>query len=107
MTTSVTAQPTQTRGVQSRRVPEGAAFSVIMALSFSHMLNDMMQSLVPALYPMIKDGYGLTFAQIGIITLTMQVMSSMLQPLVGLAADHRPQPYSLAIGMGATLAGLL
>ena len=67
----------------------------------------MMQSLVPALYPMIKDGYSLSFAQIGLITLTMQVISSMLQPLVGLAADHRPQPYSLAVGMCSTLAGLL
>src|ERR1700687_1524163 len=102
MTTEVSAQPSI-----ERRIAEGTAFSIILALSFSHMLNDMMQSLVPALYPMIKDGYGLSFAQIGIITLTMQVMSSMLQPLVGLAADHRPQPYSLAVGMGATLVGLL
>jgi MFS transporter, FSR family, fosmidomycin resistance protein len=102
MTTEVSAQPSV-----ERRIAEGTAFSIILALSFSHMLNDMMQSLVPALYPMIKDGYGLSFAQIGIITLTMQVMSSMLQPLVGLAADHRPQPYSLAVGMGATLVGLL
>src|SRR6202165_4726616 len=107
MSTSVTAQPTQTRGVQSRRVAEGAAFSVIMALSFSHFLNDMMQSLVPALYPMLKGAYGLSFAQIGLITLVSQVTSSLLQPAVGLFADHRPQPYSLAVGMGATLVGLI
>src|ERR1700694_2745216 len=107
MSTSVTAQPTQTRGVQSRRVAEGAAFSVIMALSFSHFLNDMMQSLVPALYPMLKGTYGLSFAQIGLITLIMQLTSSLLQPMVGLISDHRPQPYSLAVGMGATLIGLL
>src|ERR1700733_8659132 len=86
-----------------RRIPEGTAFSIILALSFSHLLNDMMQSLVPALYPMIKGTYGLSFAQIGVITLTMQVTSSMLQPLVGLAADHKPQPYSLAVGMSSTL----
>ena len=92
---------------QRAGIAEGAAFSIIMALGFSHMLNDMMQSLVPALYPMLKANYGLSFAQIGLITLTMQVVSSMLQPLVGLAADHRPQPYSLAVGMAATLAGLL
>jgi FSR family fosmidomycin resistance protein-like MFS transporter len=89
------------------RIAEGTAFSIILALGFSHMLNDMMQSLVPALYPMIKDGYGLSFVQIGVITLTMQITSSMLQPLVGLAADHKPQPYSLAVGMSSTLCGLL
>src|SRR2546428_12326478 len=66
-----------------------------------------MQSLVPALYPMLKDSYGLSFAQIGLITLTMQVTSSFLQPMIGLFADHRPQPYSLAVGMGVTFIGLL
>ncbi len=82
-------------------------FSIILALSFSHFLNDTMQSLVPAIYPMLKGSYGLSFAQIGLITLTMQVASSVLQPAIGLFADHRPQPYSLAIGMGVTLVGLL
>jgi FSR family fosmidomycin resistance protein-like MFS transporter len=90
-----------------RRAAEATAFSVILALSFSHFLNDMMQSLVPALYPMLKGSYGLSFAQIGVITLTMQAVSSILQPAVGLFADHRPQPYSLAIGMGSTFVGLL
>jgi FSR family fosmidomycin resistance protein-like MFS transporter len=90
-----------------RRIAEGTAFSIIMALSFSHMLNDMMQSLIPALYPMIKNQYALSFVQIGLMTTAMQVTSSMLQPLVGMAADRRPQPYSLAVGMGATLSGLL
>jgi FSR family fosmidomycin resistance protein-like MFS transporter len=91
----------------ARRAAEGAAFSVILALSFSHFLNDMMQSLVPALYPMLKLTYGLSFAQIGLITLTMQVTSSLFQPAVGLVADHRPQPYSLAVGMGVTFIGLM
>ena len=86
---------------------QGAAFSIIMALSFSHLLNDMMQSLVPALYPMWKSAYGLSFAQIGLISLVTQVTSSLLQPAVGFLSDHRPQPYSLAVGMGATLIGLL
>ena len=107
MSTTVSAERTEARGVVSHRIAEGAAFSVILALSFSHFLNDMMQSLVPALYPMLKSGYGLSFAQIGLITLIMQLTSSLLQPAVGLVSDHRPQPYSLAVGMGATLAGLL
>jgi MFS transporter, FSR family, fosmidomycin resistance protein len=101
---SVLASAERSKG---RRVAEGATFSIIMALSFSHFLNDMMQSLVPALYPMLKGSYGLSFAQIGLITLTMQVTSSLLQPAVGLSTDRRPQPYSLAIGMGVTLVGLL
>ena len=71
--------------VERPRIAEGAAFSIILALSFSHLLNDMMQSLVPALYPMIKDSYALSFVQIGLITLTMQVISSMLQPEIGRA----------------------
>jgi FSR family fosmidomycin resistance protein-like MFS transporter len=103
MSTVGSAQPS----VEGRRVAEGAVFSVILALSFSHFLNDMMQSLVPALYPVWKGEYGLSFAQIGLISLIMQVISSMLQPAVGLISDHRPQPYSLAAGMGATLIGLV
>lgn len=102
MSTMVSAE----RGT-ARRAAEGVALSIVMALSFSHFLNDMMQSLVPALYPMLKGSYGLSFAQIGLITLTMQVTSSLLQPAVGLGTDHKPQPYSLAMGMGATLVGLL
>jgi len=104
---SVSAAASEARRSGGRRIAEGTAFSVILALSFSHFLNDMMQSLVPALYPMLKSGYGLSFAQIGLITLIMQLTSSLLQPAVGFMADHRPQPYSLAVGMGATLVGLL
>jgi MFS transporter, FSR family, fosmidomycin resistance protein len=107
MSSSVSAEASAPVRDQGRRVVEGAAFSVIMALSFSHFLNDMMQSLVPALYPMLKGAYGLSFAQIGLITLIMQLTSSLLQPAVGFLSDHRPQPYSLAAGMGATLIGLL
>jgi FSR family fosmidomycin resistance protein-like MFS transporter len=107
MSTEVSAQSIGARRIKGRRIAEGAAFSVILALSFSHFLNDMMQSLVPALYPMLKGAYGLSFAQIGVITLIMQLTSSLLQPAVGLISDHRPQPYSLAVGMGATLIGLL
>jgi FSR family fosmidomycin resistance protein-like MFS transporter len=107
ISTSVPAQAGEAHTIQSRRIAQGAVFSVIMALSFSHFLNDMMQSLVPALYPMWKSAYGLSFAQIGLISLVTQVTSSLLQPAVGLFSDHRPQPYSLAVGMGATLIGLL
>ena len=102
MTISLTAQ-----SGERRRLAESTAFSIILALSFSHFLNDMMQSLLPALYPMLKGAYGLSFAQIGMITLTSQLISSALQPAVGMFADRRPQPYSLAIGMAATLVGLL
>jgi FSR family fosmidomycin resistance protein-like MFS transporter len=102
ISTSVSAQageaPTVPPSVQGRRIAQGTAFSVIMALSFSHFLNDMMQSLVPALYPMWKSEYGLSFAQIGLISLVTQVTSSMLQPAVGLFSDYRPQPYSLSSG---------
>src|SRR5437016_1852008 len=102
MSTSVSGE-----SVAPRRAADVTTFSIILALSFSHFLNDTMQSLVPAIYPMLKGSYGLSFAQIGVITLVMQAVSSLLQPAVGLFADHRPQPYSLAVGMGVTLIGLL
>ncbi len=82
-------------------------FAVILSLSFCHLLNDMMQSLVPALYPILKDSYALSFSQIGLITLAFQCTASMLQPVVGMYTDKHPQPYSLMVGMGFTLVGLL
>jgi FSR family fosmidomycin resistance protein-like MFS transporter len=82
-------------------------FAVILSLSFCHLLNDMMQSLVPALYPILKDSYELSFSQVGFITLAFQFTASMLQPVVGLYTDKKPQPYSLVVGMGFTLVGLL
>ena len=82
-------------------------FSVILALSFCHLLNDLMQSLVPALYPILKTSYGLSFSQVGLITLAFQCTASMLQPVVGLYTDRRPQPYSLTAGISLTLIGLL
>ena len=84
-----------------------ATFSIVLALSFAHLLNDMMQSLLPAIYPIIKDAYGLDFGQIGLITLAFQLTASLLQPLVGIYTDRRPQPYSLVAGMGSTLLGLV
>ena len=82
-------------------------FTVLGAISVSHMLNDLIQSLLPAIYPILKQSYALDFGQIGLITLTFQVTASLLQPVVGLYTDRRPLPYSLAAGMGFTLAGLL
>jgi FSR family fosmidomycin resistance protein-like MFS transporter len=83
------------------------ATRVLIALSVAHLLNDTLQSLIPALYPLLKDSFGLSFTQIGIITFTYQVTASLLQPLVGSYTDRRPQPYSLACGMGFTLVGLV
>ena len=86
---------------------ESTAFRVLAAISVCHLLNDMMQSVIPALYPILKTSYQLDFSQIGLITLTSQLTASLLQPLVGLYADRRPTPWSLAGGMGLTLSGLL
>ncbi len=83
------------------------AFPILAMLSVCHLLNDMIQSLLPALYPLLKDAFRLDFGQIGLITLTFQVTASLLQPLVGIYTDRKPMPYSLAIGMGCTLSGLL
>ena len=83
------------------------ALPILAMLSVCHLLNDMIQSLLPAIYPLLKDAFKLDFGQIGLITLTFQVTASLLQPLVGIYTDKRPMPYSLAIGMGFTLTGLL
>jgi MFS transporter, FSR family, fosmidomycin resistance protein len=81
--------------------------TVLTALSFSHLLNDAMQSLIPAIYPILKSALHLDFVHIGLIGLTNQLTASVLQPFVGLYTDRRPQPFSLAIGMSFTLAGLV
>ena len=91
----------------ARTAAQVTTFSVILSLSFCHLLNDMMQSLVPALYPILKTSYGLSFAQVGLITLAFQFTASMLQPVVGFYTDRRPQPYSLTVGIAFTLVGLL
>jgi FSR family fosmidomycin resistance protein-like MFS transporter len=85
----------------------GAAIGVLLAISFCHLLNDLMQSLLPALYPMLKSSYQLTFTQIGLLTFTFQFTASLLQPVIGAYADRKPRPYSLAVGMGFTLIGLV
>jgi FSR family fosmidomycin resistance protein-like MFS transporter len=83
------------------------AFAILAAISVCHLLNDMMQSLLPAIYPMLKSNYGLDFGQIGLLTFTFQFTASLLQPLIGLYIDRKPKPYSLAVGMGFTLTGLV
>src|SRR5256885_11465783 len=85
----------------------GPAYIVLAGISFSHFLNDTMQSLIASVYPILKDNYALDFAQIGMITLAFQFTASLLQPVVGHFTDKKAQPFSLAIGMGFTFFGLL
>jgi len=87
--------------------PAGPAYVVLAGISFSHFLNDTMQSLIASVYPILKDNYALDFAQIGLITLAFQFTASLLQPLVGHFTDKKAQPFSLAIGMSSTFFGLL
>src|SRR5689334_2290532 len=97
---------------QSTVLPNAAgvrstALGVLGALTASHLINDMMQSLILALYPILKGEFQLSFAQIGLITLTFQLTASFFQPLVGLYTDKHPFPYALPMGMASTLCGLL
>jgi FSR family fosmidomycin resistance protein-like MFS transporter len=85
----------------------GVTFAILMSLSVCHMMNDLNQSLVPALYPILKTSYRLDFAQIGLITLAVQLTASLLQPVVGMVTDRRPQPFSLPVAMSCSLIGLL
>lgn len=89
------------------KIAHDTSFTVLGAIGLCHLLNDMMQSLLPAIYPNLKDQFNLSFAQIGLVTLAFQVTASLLQPMVGYFADIRPMPYSLAVGMVSTLIGLL
>jgi FSR family fosmidomycin resistance protein-like MFS transporter len=87
--------------------PHAATFAVVFSLSFCHLLNDLMQSMLPAIYPVLKDAHRLDFGQIGLITLAFQCTASLFQPIVGMVTDRKPMPYSLATGMASTLVGLL
>src|SRR6202453_3437671 len=99
-----TATPAQT---ESKHDAQKLVFSILLAAAFCHFLNDMVQSLIPAIYPILKKSFNLDFGQIGMITLTYQITASLLQPLIGHFNDRHPRPYSLAIGMGFTLVGLI
>lgn len=101
---SSTASPLPAASTPSRRP---VAVGVLAAITSSHLVNDMMQSLILALYPILKGQFQLSFAQVGLITLTYQLTASLFQPLVGLRTDRKPAPYSLPMGMGSTLCGLL
>jgi FSR family fosmidomycin resistance protein-like MFS transporter len=103
-----TVQDQVSESFQSSSVTaEQTVFPILIALSFSHLLNDTLQSLIPSIYPMVKDSFKLSFSQIGLITFTFQISASVLQPVVGFVTDKRPQPYALAIGMCFTMLGLV
>jgi len=97
----ITASAPEQRSAQRMVLP------ILIAIAFSHLLNDTVQSLIPAIYPLVKESFQLNYAQIGLITLTFQLTASILQPLVGMWTDKRPQPFALVAGMGATLLGLV
>jgi FSR family fosmidomycin resistance protein-like MFS transporter len=99
--------PELTSDAAAKIAVAGPAYVVLGGISFSHFLNDTMQSLIPSVYPILKDAYALDFAQIGMITLAFQFTASLLQPVIGHFADKKAQPFSLAIGMGFTFFGLL
>lgn len=92
---------------ETKKIVQGTVYPILFAISFSHLLNDMMQSVIPAIYPLIKRDFHLSFTEIGLITFTFQLAASLLQPFVGFYTDRKPRPYSLAIGMGFSLLGLI
>jgi FSR family fosmidomycin resistance protein-like MFS transporter len=92
---------------ETREAVHGTVLSILLALSLSHLLNDTLQSLIPAIYPLLQSSFSLSYAQIGLITLTNQLTASILQPFVGFYTDRFPKPFSLALGMTSTLVGLV
>lgn len=101
----MTASPAENQAAPS--ADHGAVTAILLALSFSHMLNDMIQSLFSSIFPILKESFHLDFGQIGLITFVFQATASLLQPFVGLYTDRRPLPHSLTVGMGFSLAGLI
>jgi MFS transporter, FSR family, fosmidomycin resistance protein len=99
--------PVTTTALPTAHAANKTAFAVIFAVAACHLINDIMQSLLSAIYPILKDSYGLDFVQIGLLTFTFQVTASLLQPVIGIYTDKRPLPYSIAGGMGSTLVGLI
>ena len=89
------------------QITNKTTYSILLIISLGHFINDMLQAVFPSVYPIIKSAYGLSFAQVGLITLTYQMTASILQPFVGYYTDKKPMPYSLVIGMSSTLAGLI
>lgn len=101
------ASITSTETAPAKAIVTGTVYSILFTISFTHLLNDMMQSVIPAVYPLMKTNFNLSFTQIGLITLTFQLTASLLQPFIGFYTDKKPMPNSLAIGMGFTLIGLI
>jgi FSR family fosmidomycin resistance protein-like MFS transporter len=104
---SVTSAGAESNTAPVAAVAQKTALPILLALSLTHLLNDMIQSLIPAIYPIIKDAYNLDYGQIGLITLTFQLTACLFQPLIGYVTDKRPMPYSMVLGMGSTLVGLV
>ena len=104
---AATATPSRLDNLSRGQQEANTAFAVLAAISFSHLLNDTIQSLLPAIYPLLKASFALSFRQIGLMSLALMLTASLLQPLVGLYTDRRPAPYALVIGMAFSLVGLL
>src|SRR6202041_790058 len=106
MSQSTTSQPTAIHTAADATMRK-TVFAVLIAISFSHLLNDTMQSLIPSTYPLLKKTLNLNFSQLGLVTFCFQLTASLLQPFVGMYTDKRPKPFSLAAGMCFTLVGLI
>ena len=104
---AMSEQPQPVAGAAASTTKARTSFGILGAISLSHLLNDMIQSLILAIYPLLQSEFSLTFMQIGMITLTFQLASSLLQPVVGYWTDKYPMPWSLPIGMCFTLSGLV
>ncbi len=102
-TTTSTTKPL----ADATKLAQQTVFPILITIALSHCINDMLQAVIPSIYPVLKDKFSLSFSQIGLITLTYQITASILQPFVGFYTDRKPRPYSLVIGMGFTLVGLL
>lgn len=99
--------PLTQKTTDTDKIVNGTVYTILLSISFSHLLNDTLQSLIPSIYPLLKKDFSLSFTQVGLITLTFQMAASLLQPFVGRFTDKRPQPFSLAIGMGFSCIGLI
>src|SRR5690606_20772295 len=90
----------------ANQIAQKTIYTILFTISFTHLINDLIQSVIPSLYPLIKQNFNLSYAQIGLITLTYQLTASILQPFVGNYTDKKPKPFSLALGMSCTTIGL-
>ncbi|HSD15062.1 MAG TPA: MFS transporter [Flavobacterium sp.] len=98
---------TATATIEEKKVSQTTVYSILFSICFAHLINDLLQAVIPAMYPVLKANYALTFTQVGLITFTYQVTASLLQPFVGIYTDKKPKPYSLAFGMLFSLSGII